>query len=145
MTTKSLSEVRTDVDTYLASLGFAVHRREIYRLPMPVDRSGYLQVEVRVASARTTRVAVERWHCLDAPEEAADWLEVHVWPAVHRYANRPPRRGTFLPSGGSFTNTCVLTEEVVDVLRAWIPQEISWQHLALSRDWASTSTSATPS
>lgn len=145
ITTTAPSQVNAAIRAYLVDLGFVAHPHGIYRRTIRTIRqngaarpTGYLQVEVSVTSTRTTRLGIERWHCSDAPARADDWLKANIWPAVYRYARRPPRRGTLLPTGGSFTTAAVLTAEALDVVKMWVPQEITWQEASTTTPLASS-------
>lgn len=133
-TTLTANEIRRAIDDLLAGYGATVQkygRRRFYRVPL--DGRGYLQVETHVRGPRTTDLGFERWSCLDAPRDiAGPWLEANVRPAAHRWAARGGS-GTYSLGGGAYAGTSVPTEEAVDILAAWLPEEIKWQKITARR------------
>jgi hypothetical protein len=125
-----MSTTRTTTATARAAIAdlFAQHGATLSRgrWQVPVN-GGYLAFEVTVRGSLTTRIAVDRWHCHDAPRDIArPWLEANVWPASTRWCVRTGQ-ANFMPCGGDFSSTSVLTGDALDVLTAWLPQEIAWQ------------------
>lgn len=128
----SVHVVRDRIDHLMAehgarSLGHGTRRAYI----IATEHRQALQIETHVRGSLTTDVAMERWKCLDAPEDVANpWLEANVWPATKRWMKRTRARSAFLPTGGSYSSGRVLTSEAVDVLAAWVPMELEWQKVA---------------
>lgn len=98
-----------------------------YRVPSPTG--GELLAEVTLRP-RWCALAVDRWITTDRTDEpSSSWFESHVWPAVRRAAAaRGNGRSGFLPSGGGAWSYASPIEraDLVDVLTAWVDQELTW-------------------
>ncbi|MGO4130875.1 hypothetical protein AB4028_00315 [Janibacter sp. RAF20_2_2] len=136
----SAREVREQIDKLMTEYGarrITHGSRRTY--VVPITGRSHLKVETHVRGSVTTDLAMERWNCLDAPSEIADpWLEANVWPSTRRWIERTKAWSAFLPTGGSYSGSRVLTAEAVEVLAAWLPKEVEWQHIAASREWAAS-------
>lgn len=132
----TVREVRDQIDQLMTQHGARLERRGTHRnYVIPTGKRGALQVETRVKSPVTTLIAMERWKCLDAPNDIADpWLEEHIWPATRRLMNRTRNHFGFLPTGGSYSGSMVPTDEAVDLLATWLPMEFEWQRIAAERE-----------
>lgn len=118
------SQARRDIAAYLQTLNGARTRSGNYLVPCA---SGQLQVELHVRGSITTWIGLDRYRARDATGHTVDWwLQANVWPYMNRWSGHT-RRGNSLPTGGSYSSGTVLTSEAVDLLQAWLPQELAWQ------------------
>lgn len=126
-TTKTTTAgTRAAVAALFAKYGATLTRGHDPRWHVPVP-GGHLAIRVTIRGSVTTSIEVDRWHCRDAPKDIArPWLEANVWPACYRWCVRADG-ANFMPAGGDYSGTSVLTTEVLEVLKAWLPQEIAWQ------------------
>lgn len=122
----------TDVES-LISERWAGRRRgrsgssRFYRVPSPTGGEFLVEVTLR---PRWCALAVDRWRTTDRTDEpSSSWFESHVWPVVRQAtAARGNGRSGFLPSGGGAWAYASPIERaaLLDVLTAWVDQELAW-------------------
>lgn len=128
MSTTTVPETRKAIRVYLLHDldGQATHlgRDHWQLLPVGQDR-GPIRLELELGRAYTM-VSIDRWHGRNLPDDQAPWLDAHVTPFVERALARH-RGWSLIPTPGSFSSGRVLTAELLDLLRVWLPFELDWQ------------------
>lgn len=97
-----------------------------WKVPSPTG--GYLRLEVTLRR-RWCSLAVDRWPTTDRTEEpSTTWFQENVWPAVQSAtAERRTGYGLLPSGGGAFAcATPIERSALVDILTAWIDQELTW-------------------
>jgi len=132
-TTLSVPEVRREAETYLKSLGARRHSAISWAVRSTVHPRRELLVYLDIRGRRTTRLSMERHRGVNSPPAGLAWMKANIWP--YAYAHNARDRGGWntLPGRpGDYSGTQVLTGDLLDVLRLWVPQELHWQDTAAS-------------
>jgi hypothetical protein len=102
-----------------ARLGVRAGGDRIWHVPHPSGGTFAVEITLR---PRWCSLAVDRWRTTDRPEEARQWFEANVWPAV------APNRAGVLPSGNPTYSSAhpIARGDLLEVLDAWVAQELLW-------------------
>lgn len=127
------SQIRKEVDAYLATLGGQRLRHGRHSVPLP-GRPG-LSVEVTCdVRGGTAFIMIDRLHGIALPNEGPelDWITEHVYPFAQAWLNSQTSNdaATPRPDAGMVASTKVRAVDALEVLRLWIPQELYWQDRA---------------
>lgn len=124
-TTLSAKQVRREAETYLKSLG-ALGLPGYWNIRSTVHERRRLQIKLNVSGKVTTHLAMDRCDGVDAPPAADGWLRDNLWPYCRAYCART-RGWNTMPSAGTYSSTYILTSDLLDVLKLWVPMELHWQ------------------
>jgi len=121
----TVPETRREAHAYLKSLDASRYQGHwsVWSAVYPRRR---LQIELDISGKRTTRLAMERCGGVDAPPETEAWMRDNLWPYSRAHTART-RGWNTMPSAGMYSGTYILTADLLDVLRLWVPLEIHWQ------------------
>jgi len=125
-TTLSAKQVRHEAETYLKSLG-AIGLPTYWTIRSTVHERRLLQINLYIRGKVTTRLAMDRCEGVDAPPDADAWMEANLHPYSRAYAVRTRGWNTYPGGAGTYSSTQVLTADLLDVLKLWVPMELHWQ------------------
>lgn len=124
-TTLSAKQVRSEAETYLKSLGaFGLPTR--WNIRSTVHERRRLVINLHIRGKVTTQLGMDRCAGVDAPPDAEAWMRDNIWPYSRAYAVRT-RGWNIYPSPGTYSSTYILTADLLDVLKLWVPMELHWQ------------------
>jgi len=125
-TTLSVPEVQREAQAYLKSLG-AFGLPTYWNIRSTVHERRRLQIKLNVSGKVTTHLAMDRCEGVDAPPAADAWMEANLHPYSRAYAVRTRGWNTYPGGAGTYSGTYVLTGDLLDVLKLWVPMELHWQ------------------
>ena len=92
-----------------------------------LDDQPILQVDMHLRP-KNSGLGMDRIYGNRLPKDEQAWFEANTHPYQERaIKSAKPRLWTITGTGGNYAYSLVLTTEVIDLMRIWLPYELDWQ------------------